>query len=328
MMFVDNPWPDTTSAPGPSSDERRQRTRTWPCASSPADTALISYSVRVGCQPRSRLERVVDRPEERVDRAVAGRLGTSAPRRSTLSVTVPIALPPCDEVTLQPTSTTLAGDLRRALLDEREQVGVGDLLLRVGELDRLAVDRVERVALEVVAELAQLALQPAPAGQLADRQLAAGQPDRLRGHDLVGQRVLDDAVLVDARLVGEGVAADDRLVGLDREAGQVADQPRGRRDVLGLDAGAEIRELRRPGPQGHDDLLERRVAGALAEAVDRDLDLARAGLDRGERVGRGEPQVVVAVDADRGPVADEVHDPPRRAPRTRPGWRSRRCPGC
>ena len=53
MMFVDNPWPETTSAPGPSSDERRQRTRTWPWASSPAETALISYSVRVGCQPRT-----------------------------------------------------------------------------------------------------------------------------------------------------------------------------------------------------------------------------------------------------------------------------------
>ena len=38
-----------------------------------------------------------------------------------------------------------------------------------------AVDRVERLALELVAELAQLALEAAPAGQLADRQLAAGQ---------------------------------------------------------------------------------------------------------------------------------------------------------
>ena len=45
-------------------------------------------------------------------------------------------------------------DLRRALLDEREEVGVGDLLLGVGERDRLAVDLVERLALELVAELA------------------------------------------------------------------------------------------------------------------------------------------------------------------------------
>ena len=79
---------------------------------------------------------------------------------------------------------------------------------------------------------------------------------------------------------------------------------------------------------GHDDLLERRVAGALAEAVDRHLDLARAGLDRGQRVGRGQTQVVVAVDADRGLRRRPARRPARPAPRTRTGWRSRRCRGC
>ena len=54
-----------------------------------------------------------------------------------------------------------------------------------------------------------------------------------------------------------------------------------------------------PRPERHHDLLEGGVAGALAEAVDRDLDLAGAGLDRGERVRRREAQVVVAVDGDR-----------------------------
>ena len=74
------------------------------------------------------------------------------------------------------------------------------------------------------------------------------------------------------------------------------------------DARAELGELGRARAQRHDDLFERGVAGALAEAVDRDLDLAGAGLDRGQRVGRGEPQVVVAVDADRRLVADELDD--------------------
>jgi hypothetical protein len=47
---------------------------------------------------------------------------------------------------------------------------------------------------------------------------------------------------------------------------------------------------------GHDDLLERAVARALAEAVDRALDLARAAdLDAGERVGHCHAEVVVAV---------------------------------
>ena len=53
MMLVDNPWPVTVNAPDPVSVERRQRTRVWPWASSPAETALISYSLRIGVQPRT-----------------------------------------------------------------------------------------------------------------------------------------------------------------------------------------------------------------------------------------------------------------------------------
>ncbi len=55
------------------------------------------------------LEGVVDRAEQRVDRAVAGRLGASVPRPPIDSVTEPVAFPPCDEVTLQPTIATDAG---------------------------------------------------------------------------------------------------------------------------------------------------------------------------------------------------------------------------
>ena len=47
--------------------------------------------------------------------------------------------------------------------------------------------------------------------------------------------------------------------------------------------------------QQHHDLLERRVPGALADAVDRALDLARPRAHPGEGVRDGEPEVVVAV---------------------------------
>jgi hypothetical protein len=109
--------------------------------------------------------------------------------------------------------------------------------------------------------------------------------------------------------VGERVAADDGLVWLDGESGQVADQARGRGQVLGLDAAREIGELRRARAEGHHDLLERSVAGALAKAVDRDLDLARAGLHGGERVRGRQSEVVVAVDRDRGLAPQERHRP-------------------
>ena len=39
--------------------------------------------------------------------------------------------------------------------------------------------------------------------------------------------------------------------------------------LLGLDLGGQLRELVGARPEGHHDLLQRRVAGPLAEAVDR-----------------------------------------------------------
>src|SRR3954453_1114236 len=137
MMLVDKPWPVTTSAPGPSSDERRQRTRTCPWASSPALTALISYSVSVGCQPRTGCSASSTARK----RALTGPFPVaSAPRSSppTLTLTEPVAsLPgtrrfpavgrghaPADE-----------GDRCRhlggALLDDGMEIRVGDLLLGI-----------------------------------------------------------------------------------------------------------------------------------------------------------------------------------------------------
>ena len=66
------------------------------------------------------------------------------------------------------------------------------------------------------------------------------------------------------------------------------------------------------GLQRHDDLLERGVAGALADAVDRALDLPRAGLDPGQAVGHRHAQVVVAVRAD-DRLADVADAFPERA---------------
>ena len=50
----------------------------------------------------------------------------------------------------------------------------------------------------------------------------AGWPTSCGPHDLVGARVLQHAVLVDAGFVRERVAADDGLVGLDRLVGEAA----------------------------------------------------------------------------------------------------------
>ena len=143
--------------------------------------------------------------------------------------------------------------------------------------------------------------QGGAAAVLAQHELGGGKADVLGPHDLVGRALLEHAVLVNARLVGEGVLADDRLVALHLDAGHVGHQPAGGHQPPGVDVRVGMIEIV-AGPQGHDDLFQRAVAGPLAQAVDRALDLPGAGLDGGQAVGHGHAQVVVAMDADHGLV--------------------------
>ncbi len=154
---------------------------------------------------------------------------------------------------------------------------------------------VQRLAGDLEPELLQRALERVAAGVLAEHDRVRVEPDRRRVHDLVGRALLEHAVLVDAGLVGERVAAHDRLVRLHHVAREARDEAARARDLARVDAGGEA-DVGGPRVQQHHDLLERRVARALADAVDRALDLAGAGLQPRERVGDREPEVVVAVD--------------------------------
>ena len=102
---------------------------------------------------------------------------------------------------------------------------------------------------------------------------------------------------MDAGFVGKGVAADDRFVGLHRLVGEPGQQLARLEEQRRLNRRVE----RQPIPahaQRHHDLFERGVAGALADPVDRALDLANAAGNRGEAVGDRQTKVVVAVRAE------------------------------
>ena len=101
---------------------------------------------------------------------------------------------------------------------------------------------------------------------------------------------------MDAGLVLEGVGPHNSLVGLDGHARVLLDHVGRRRDVDGVDARPQVRtatgrallsKMRRSfESESHDDLLEGRVAGPFADAVDRALDLARAVRRARDRIGR------------------------------------------
>lgn len=94
--------------------------------------------------------------------------------------------------------------------------------------------------------------------------------------------------------MGEGVDAHHRLVAGDDRLGDLAQNLGGADQVAAVGAGrnaiAVLADLQR-----HDDLFDRAVAGPLADAVDRALDLTRAAFDGGQGVGDRHAQVVVAV---------------------------------
>src|SRR3954466_14236645 len=92
----------------------------------------------------------------------------------------------------------------------------------------------------------------------------------------------------------EGVLADDGLVAWYRRADDVRQHARGRVETRRVDAGVEVEE-RIARLQRHDDFFQRAVTGALADAVDGALDLARSRDHGREAVGDGHAEIVMAM---------------------------------
>ena len=239
--------------------------------------------------------------EDRVDRAVAGRprpaLGAVLEHEGDLGLGRALGAAPHR----QRGEAHALVDARGLVLGEGQQVLVEDLALGVGQLLEAGEDLVEAVGADGGAELLEALGQRVPPRVLAEHEAGLGEPHRLGGHYLVGVGALEHPVLVDAGLVGEGVAPDDRLVGLDGEARYRRDQARGPRYRARAHARAKAVVVGARA-QGHHDLLEGAVARPLADAVDRALDLARARRDGGQRVGDREAEVVVAVHRDARPL--------------------------
>ena len=180
------------------------------------------------------------------------------------------------------------------LQHQRFDVAVVEFLLLVRQRLELFEHARELDVVELEAQFLDALAQRMAAAVFAQHQRGARQAHVLRTHDFVGRVMLEHAVLVDARFVREGVLADDRLVARNRHADDVRQHARGRIEARGVDAGVEIEE-RIARLQRHDDFFERAVAGALADAVDGALDLARAGDHRGEAVGDRHAEIVVAM---------------------------------
>ena len=244
--------------------------------------------------------RLGDRGDRGVDHAVAAcrsprpcrRRGRA--RRARVGL---VAVPPCSSSSWIAVAVHHAG--AELLGDDRLEVGLGDLDLLVGELLEAHERVVERVALHVDAHLLERVGERVPARVLAQHDLRGFLTDGRRVDDLVGLAVGEHAVLVDAGLVRERVAADDGLVVLHVVAGEARHQPRRARELLG----AHVRRRRPRSSRARVRIAITTSSSAALparspEPVDRALDLAGAVGDTGERVRDREAEVVVAVRRD------------------------------
>ena len=156
-----------------------------------------------------------------------------------------------------------------------------------------------------MAQVAAPRVEAAHAGVLAEHQSRARRAHRLGAHDFVGQFVLEHAVLVNAGFMRERVGPDNGLVRRHRHTDDGREGVAGGNEARGVDAGGERQRI---GPhfERHHNFFERGVAGTLANAVDGALHLAGARLHRGNRVGDGQAEIVVAVGRQDGPVAEQL----------------------
>ncbi len=182
-------------------------------------------------------------------------------------------------------------------MQQGEQVLVQDFTLFVRQRGELVVQLTQRGVVHLVAELPIAPLQRVSARVLAQHQARARDPHLFRADDLVREPVLQHAVLVDPRFVGEGVAADHGLVGLGKDTDHVGQELARPEQLLRVHPAVEGDRVR-PHASRHDDLFQRRIAGTFTDAVDGAFDLSGSRFDRGERVGHREPEVVMAVCAE------------------------------
>src|SRR4029077_3535605 len=125
----------------------------------------------------------------------------------------------------------------------------------VGENYKLPVNLIQLTPLELITKLLAAQTERVPPGMLSQHQSRIGDTHRLRCHDLVSERVLQYTVLMNASLVRERVASDDRFVRLYRDSGHFAQHLAPRVElftrhirVVGITIG--------PRPHRHYDLFE------------------------------------------------------------------------
>ena len=202
-------------------------------------------------------------------------------------------------------------DVPDLLIDNGDEIFVVDLLLLVGNAEETLVRLVHVFLRQPVSQFLKPVAQRVAARTCGQYDARGIQPDILRGDDLEGLTLFQNAVLVDPGAVRKGIGAYDGLVGRHRDSHQPADQAACGIDLVSLHIGVQV-EVVAARADRHHDLFKRGVACPLAQTVDGALGLS-GPVAQGDQGVRGRhAQVVVAVNADHCLV--DVRHPLAEAP--------------
>src|SRR5271157_117616 len=168
--------------------------------------------------------------------------------------------------------------------DDHLDVFIIDVLFHVAERLETLERQIQLVVGEHIAQFGDPVPEGMTARMLAEHNVAFRDADRLRCHDLVGELVLEKAVLVNARLVRKRIGAHDRFVRLAGDTRDLRDEAACRIELFRHNSRVAA-ECLFPGLDSHDDLFERGIACPLAEAVDGAFHLPGAFFHRRERIG-------------------------------------------
>src|SRR5260370_20680095 len=118
-----------------------------------------------------------------------------------------------------------------------QNVALADLLGLVGQGSDPAIALGKLRIIRLEPQFTQTETKRAPSGMFAKNQLALGHAHRLGRNDFVRQWILDDAVLMDAGFVGEGVGADNGFIRRHAHTGNRREQAACRVDFFQMNAG-------------------------------------------------------------------------------------------
>src|SRR5262249_43041465 len=167
----------------------------------------------------------------------------------------------------------------------------------IGKRDEPSINRIQFATRQLKPKSLTFAPKRMPPRMLPQYQPVVRHTYRLRRHDLVGQSVLNNTVLMNPSLVRKRVAPDYRLVWLNVHTGDLRQQ---------LATPIQLRRSNRrverhhtpPTPQRHNYLFQGGVSRPLPNSIYRALNLPGSGFQSRDRVRHRKPQIVVTVHRD------------------------------